>query len=227
MTFALGCCGRLRVFSLKSLIAISLLTPVLAAPIDVRAQGMTVIYKSLPSADELAKELFGKEMPKPEGTTTLRTRGIQGHGEPERVDAEPAPPADVELHWAANGAGAVGTRSNEPVKKLAFNIQFVFDSTEILGESQSYIDRLGEVLSQIKDTELVIVGHTDASGSDGYNQNLSIARASAVREYLLSRWQIAPGRLTVDGRGESELLSTIDPLDPTHRRVEFWAPNTG
>lgn len=187
-----------------------------------QAQGVTIVYKSLPSVGELSNELFGTPLEDPTTAAGMRTRGMTPQGHESAVDA--APPADVEVHWASTAAVAV---AGEPVKKLAFNIQFAFDSAQMQPGSVPYIDRLGEVLQATNGTQLVIVGHTDAAGSDSYNRQLSVARAASVRDYLIANWQIAPDRLAIDGRGEAQLLTSIPPIHPTHRRVEFWAPSRG
>ena len=49
-----------------------------------------------------------------------------------------------------------------------------------------------------------------------------MARAAAVRDYLASEWNVDTENLVIDGRGESELLSSLDPYHGSNRRVEFW-----
>src|SRR3546814_19476138 len=52
-----------------------------------------------------------------------------------------------------------------------------------------------------------ISGHTDSTGSDGYNQGLSERRANAVKQYLL-RKGVEPGRLSTYAYGESKPVAT-------------------
>jgi len=237
---ALTVCGHLRGLFLSTLVAAA----ALAAASEVQAEGVTKIYRSLPSASELNNDLFGAAEPALQ-TRSIRTRGLT----PGTGTATAASPAFRAIRWREDQAAAaapelvdaaaeaevypapssVQTASLEgqaaAPTKLAFNIQFAFDSTRILPVSQPYIDRLGEVMRTPDNAgkRLMIIGHTDASGPDTYNRRLSIARASAVRDYLVEQWGLAPDTFTVDGRGETELLASLDPFDATNRRVEFYA----
>ena len=67
-----------------------------------------------------------------------------------------------------------------------------------------------------------MTGHTDRSGSDPYNNNLSLRRANAIAE-MLAGMGVARNRIEVSGRGESEpKVPTMDgERNPTNRRVEF------
>jgi outer membrane protein OmpA-like peptidoglycan-associated protein len=67
-------------------------------------------------------------------------------------------------------------------------------------------------------SRFLIEGHTDAVGSDAYNQQLSEQRAEAVRRYLAGR-QIEPSRLESAGKGESELLEPTGEASELNRRV--------
>ena len=75
------------------------------------------------------------------------------------------------------------------------------------------------------DLRYVILGHGDRAGSDDYNLALSLRRAEAVRDYLLTRglsfWAIE----RVEGLGETRLmLDTADGVaEPQNRRAEvLW-----
>ena len=71
-----------------------------------------------------------------------------------------------------------------------------------------------------------VIGHTDRSGSDGYNDSLSRRRAEAVAAKLQASG-LSASALSVSGRGESEpKVSTADgERNPTNRRVEVTASN--
>jgi outer membrane protein OmpA-like peptidoglycan-associated protein len=68
---------------------------------------------------------------------------------------------------------------------------------------------------------VVIEGHTDARGSDAYNDQLSLKRAYAVKRYLVAMHSIDPGRLRALGMGEYAPLPGRDPMAPENRRVQF------
>jgi OOP family OmpA-OmpF porin len=67
-----------------------------------------------------------------------------------------------------------------------------------------------------------LVGHTDTSGSDSYNQKLSMQRSNIVRDALAQRG-VDPSMVTVNHRGENELLvDTPDGVrEPANRRTEI------
>lgn len=98
---------------------------------------------------------------------------------------------------------------------------FEFDSDRVGSNASINLRRLAESLEKYPNTDLMIVGHTDATGSDTYNQGLSERRARSAAEYLVSQG-VARGRLQSVGRGESEPIATNDSEDgrQLNRRVE-------
>ena len=72
-------------------------------------------------------------------------------------------------------------------------------------------------------TTVRIVGHTDNVGSDAVNNPLSVNRAAATRDYLVSRG-VAGSRIAIDGRGSREPIA--DNATPAgkakNRRVEIF-----
>ncbi len=102
-------------------------------------------------------------------------------------------------------------------------IQFDLDKATIKPESHGLLDEIVSVLKQNPQIKKInIVGHTSDDGEDAYNQKLSEERAKSVRTYLAGHG-IDAGRLTHEGRGESEPL--VDNAAPggrvKNRRVEF------
>lgn len=119
-------------------------------------------------------------------------------------------------------AGAEVTRVGEGlVVTFASGLLFDFDSDVLRGESKKNLDNLGSSLKDFGESKLLLVGHTDAQGSDEYNLNLSRRRAAAVSTYLLSRG-VSSARVEVSGRGESEPVASNDVESgrQQNRRVE-------
>ncbi len=179
-----------------------------------------VIFQDVPSVEELNAVLFGDSgdaAPAP-----IKTRAIRFH----EAEAPAAPPPET-AGAVASAAPAAPTPAPPPPSgtALGLNILFAYDSTSVMPESIPYLQRLGEVLSlpENQGKAVSIIGHTDASGSAAYNQNLSEQRALAVGQYLVDTWQIDPSRLGVEGRGKSQPLAGTDPYDGINRRVEFYA----
>lgn len=164
------------------------------------AEGMRIITGPPPAAEELARMLF-PERAQP------RTRSIVFAG----ADRAPAPTVRAEPPRQEDGEG------------FGFLIKFAFDSTDILPDSRPYLDQVGQMLNlpEVAGERILIEGHTDASGSPGYNQHLSERRAAAVKQYLVRNFQVEPDRLSVRGKGENQLLPDRNPRDGMNRRVEF------
>lgn len=109
-------------------------------------------------------------------------------------------------------------------KAFGFRINFAFDSAVIPAESFEYIDTIGQVMQESPDLRIKVEGHTDASGSDAYNQTLSEKRARAVAEYLVVKHRIAGSRIQAAGMGEGHPL-TGNAFDKANRRVQFARAN--
>ena len=100
---------------------------------------------------------------------------------------------------------------------------FDIDSSQIQTGFHSTLEKISVVLNKYGKTELVIVGHTDSTGSDAYNQALSERRASSVENYLLAR-NVIPQRLSAYGKGESQPLASNQTVEGRliNRRVEIY-----
>ena len=70
-------------------------------------------------------------------------------------------------------------------------------------------------------SRFVVIGHTDAAGSEAFNQDLSTRRAAAVRDRLMGLTGAEEARFIVAGRGESDLKDPADPLAAGNRRVQI------
>jgi outer membrane protein OmpA-like peptidoglycan-associated protein len=102
-------------------------------------------------------------------------------------------------------------------------IQFKFDSAELTSESKSTLGQIAQVLQDdiMRDKVILLEGHADAIGQEGYNLNLSERRAGSVRQYLMSAYGVPGERLQAVGRGELDPFDTADPRSSVNRRVEF------
>ena len=105
---------------------------------------------------------------------------------------------------------------------------FDFDKSTLKPEGKKNLDGL---LTQIKGMQLevaIAVGHTDAIGTEPYNQALSERRAQAVKAYLVSQG-IPPGRVRTQGKGETEPVDTNDTEEgrAKNRRVEVTLVEAG
>lgn len=118
--------------------------------------------------------------------------------------------------------------SSPPPDLFAMKIQFEFDSTRILVDSLPMLESLGQMLQieEYASEAIVIEGHTDAKGSELYNQGLSERRAEAIRDYLVASFNVLPERLVPVGRGETALYDGTNPVNPVNRRAVFRPLNS-
>ena len=196
-----------RAFALLGGLAAALL-PAAHAP----AQSDAKIYETVPSQAELGRDLFPESQPAPHRAGP-RTRSLVREEPAPAAAAAPAPGAPAAAPQAAPATPA----------RVGFKIQFARDSSELGPESRQFVDVLANLLKEpaVADKRLLIEGHTDASGPDYYNYQLSKRRAEAVVAELRNRHGIDPARLVVSGRGEDMPLRGRAPDDPENRRVEF------
>lgn len=99
---------------------------------------------------------------------------------------------------------------------------FDFDSEQILAGTATNMRNLAASLGKFPNTDILIVGHTDAVGTADYNQGLSQRRAQSVANYLVAQG-VSVARLRTAGRGEMEPIATNDTEGgrQTNRRVEI------
>jgi len=102
-------------------------------------------------------------------------------------------------------------------------ILFDSGSANIQPQSMGIIRQISQVMQQETSISLKIVGHTDADGEDSKNMELSKKRAEAVKNALVSVYNVDSSRLQIDGKGESEPVGDNGTPDgkAQNRRVEF------
>jgi outer membrane protein OmpA-like peptidoglycan-associated protein len=106
--------------------------------------------------------------------------------------------------------------------KFDSGILFGFDSEALQSDGRTNLSNLANSLKQYPDTEILIVGHTDSSGSDSYNLGLSERRARSAMNHLTAQG-IAASRIKTIGRGESEPIADneTEAGRAQNRRVEI------
>ena len=129
------------------------------------------------------------------------------------LDGEPLPTKHL-----PSGAQDPAARRTDA---LSLPVQFGFDSAEIQPSARKQLDALAEGIRLLPETKAVQVqGHTDATGSEQYNELLSHRRAQAVKNYLVAAG-IDAARLRAIGKGEHAPLPGTDPYAAENRRVQF------
>lgn len=115
---------------------------------------------------------------------------------------------------------------------LETDAYFGFDSAELTEEGRSRLDELAQRFTEVEEPNIRVTGHTDPIGDEQYNQELSRARAEAVKAYLVETG-VAEDAIEVAARGEEQPVvdcsgrsgqELIECLAPNRRsEVEFAA----
>ena len=127
------------------------------------------------------------------------------------------------LRQQTAGTGVNVTRDGDNlVLDMPSEVTFGVDSANIEVGFRNTLDQVASTFAQYDKTYVDIMGHTDSTGSDAYNQTLSERRASAVAGYLAARG-VQSARLATRGYVESQpKASNLDPVGRSaNRRVEI------
>ena len=111
---------------------------------------------------------------------------------------------------------------------LSGAVIFKTGSSELRDLAKTQLSNVADALEGYPDDPIVVEGHTDSQGSEGYNRKLSQKRADSVRSYLIGRG-VAPDRITAVGKGENEPLASNDSAEgrANNRRVEIIVGSPG
>lgn len=141
-------------------------------------------------------------------TPATAAQGCDGAIAPAKVVATPVAPAPVKVAPAPAPAPAPKVAPMAPAKvTYAADAFFDFDKSVVKAEGKARLDALVEKLSGVDLEVLVAVGHTDATGSNAYNQKLSERRAAAVKAYLVSKG-VDQARVYTEGKGETSPVAS-------------------
>jgi OOP family OmpA-OmpF porin len=130
--------------------------------------------------------------------------------------AEPAAPAPAEI--------AAIEPQREPIN-IAEKAGFDFDQAVLRAEDKQRLDAaVAQMKTLPEDATIQVTGYTDSVGTEEYNRDLSMRRAQAAQEYLVSNG-VALNRIVISGMGESNPIASNDTADgrAMNRRVEVVA----
>jgi outer membrane protein OmpA-like peptidoglycan-associated protein len=105
---------------------------------------------------------------------------------------------------------------------IDLQIYFDFDSATVTPRAVPQLTNLGNALSkpELRGSLVTINGHTDAKGTDAYNQKLSEQRAETIKQYLVDHFPLSSESLVAVGYGKQNPKNAGDLFAPENRRVE-------
>jgi len=119
--------------------------------------------------------------------------------------------------------GAEVQRIGEGIK-ITFDsgILFDIDKSDLRPVSKTNLAELAKILNKYPDTNILIEGHTDNTGSDDHNTTLSKDRAQSVAFYMATL-EVKSARFSTAGYGETQPIVTNDTLEgrQKNRRVDI------
>lgn len=131
----------------------------------------------------------------------------------------------AEMEKATKGTGIEVSRTADDQLKVDVpsDVSFTTGSATIRPEMRGVLDPLASTLQNDPKARVMIVGHTDSTGSAAINDPLSVERARSVRDYLVTRG-VAPTRVETAGRGEREPVAdnATEAGRAKNRRVEIF-----
>ena len=127
------------------------------------------------------------------------------------------------------GSGVEVVREGDNLRLvMPSNITFATDQSYIATGFNDTLNAIAKVMNKYEKTYLSVEGHTDSTGQDSYNMNLSRERAQSVKAYLANQ-DIMAARISTSGFGETRPIATNDTANgrAQNRRVEIQiVPNT-
>ncbi|MCB1720948.1 MAG: OmpA family protein [Rhodospirillales bacterium] len=135
---------------------------------------------------------------------------------------QPPPAAPAPEITADTGAFDIDPNAPMAVENAMYLVFFNWDSSDLGSGALNVLDAVADEVSKNPPTAINVVGHTDTSGPQKYNQRLAFKRANNVKDALVQRG-VDPALILVDAKGETELLvETPDNIrEPANRRVNI------
>ena len=151
----------------------------LQANLSACGQELTQVQAALTDAQSI-EDALRQAPPTAAGATALQTAttDTDKDGVPDNIDLCPETQQGIAVEATGCTAG------------IAINLEgvnFLYNSHELTGKARGILDRIANAIIQRPELRLEVAGHTDATGDPNYNQELSMQRAEAVRDYLVAQ----------------------------------------
>ena len=121
-----------------------------------------------------------------------------------------------------NSGVSVTRNGNNIILNMPGNVTFATNSSNISANFYEVLSSVALVINEFEKTYVDITGHTDSTGADSYNMQLSVARASSVSSYFRSQGVVSQ-RIFAQGLGETQPIANNDTAQgrTQNRRVEI------
>jgi OOP family OmpA-OmpF porin len=210
---------------MKSMNKVALL---LATAALATAAGAQEIHNWKSASGDVWKSASGQCWRDAMWTPATAAPGCDGYIEPKK--AEPVAPAPAPAPVAAPAPAPAPMPAPAPVASkvtYAADAFFDFDKSVLKPEGKAKLDDLVGKVKAINLEVIIAVGHTDSTGTDAYNQKLSVKRADAVKEYLVGKG-IEKNRVYTEGKGELQPVADNKTKEgqAKNRRVEIEVVGT-
>jgi outer membrane protein OmpA-like peptidoglycan-associated protein len=178
---------------------------------------------ALADASALAEDLSAKQIL--DGLKVSKTRNLSA---PDRPAMTPDDLAFVKRVRGQTRSLSLDDRDHMAAiatkrPKVDLDINFDYGSAALTPKAEPQLNSLGKALtsSELAGSVMMLGGHTDAKGSDDYNQGLSERRAETVKRFLVANYHIPAANLVSAGYGKKGMKNTNDPFAAENRRVEI------
>lgn len=166
----------------------------------------------------LLGDLLGGRNDRTEKIVGAGIGAIAGAGVGAYMDAQ-----EKKMRERTAGTGVDVVREGDQLLlRMPSGITFATDQAMIQPQFRPTLDQVAQTLAEYPKTMIDVVGHTDSTGSDAYNQALSERRARSVADYLASHG-VASVRVATTGYGKMQPIATNDTVEgrAQNRRVEI------
>jgi outer membrane protein OmpA-like peptidoglycan-associated protein len=189
----------------------------LAIAIFASGMALTIVPRSADAEELSAQQII-------DGLKLSRTRGLS------TSDSASLTAADLAFVKRVRGQSrSLSLEDRDQMAAIAtkrpaidLDINFDYNSAALTAKAEPQLKNLGKALTsaELAGSVVLLGGHTDAKGSDAYNQSLSERRAETVKRFLVENYHIPATNLVSAGYGKKGLKNPADPFAAENRRVQ-------
>jgi len=194
------------------------------------AAGAQEIHNWRSAAGDVWKNVDGQCWRDASWTPATAAAGCGGALAAPAAPAAAAPAAAAAAAAAAPKAAAPAAAAPKAAAPAAAAAKVTYAADAFFDFDKSVLKPEDDLTGKVKGINLeviIAVGHTDSTGADAYNQKLSVARAEAVKAYLVSKG-IEKNRVYTEGKGEKAPVADNKTKEgqAKNRRVEIEVVGT-